>query len=118
MEIGSVRSASVHGLSLAPQSAVAAPTNAGTELPASQTVQPVAAGERARADSGRRTAEMPREVKRETTRDETTESIVFRATDEATGEVIRQIPEEAMLRLRQALAEGQSAATPSFSRTL
>jgi len=44
-------------------------------------------------------------IKREEYRDTITDSLVFRAIDTETGEVVRQIPEESLLRLRRAFAE-------------
>ena len=43
-------------------------------------------------------------IKREEYRDTITDSLVFRAIDTQTGEVVRQIPEESLLRLRRAFA--------------
>ncbi|MHC5652864.1 flagellar protein FlaG [Stappia sp.] len=44
------------------------------------------------------------DIKRVEYRDKITDSLVFRAIDTQTGEVVRQIPEEALLRLRRAFA--------------
>jgi flagellar protein FlaG len=47
-------------------------------------------------------------LRRETTRDEDSEALVYRVTDQKTGEVVQQIPEEAVLRLRAYLSEQAS----------
>lgn len=47
-------------------------------------------------------------LRRETTRDEDSEALVYRVTDEKTGEVVQQIPDEAVLRLRAYLSEQAS----------
>ncbi|WP_249696248.1 flagellar protein FlaG [Stappia sp. WLB 29] len=59
-------------------------------------------------------------IKREEFRDEITDSIVFRAVDLTTGEVVQQIPEESILRLRRAFAETtqKDMTGLSFSRSL
>lgn len=44
-------------------------------------------------------------IRREEFRDEATNSLVYQAIDTRTGEVVRQIPDESLLRLRRALAE-------------
>ncbi|MHB2168824.1 flagellar protein FlaG [Alsobacter sp. R-9] len=46
-------------------------------------------------------------LRRETTRDEETSSLVYRVTNEKTGQVVQQIPDETLLRLRAAIAEQQ-----------
>jgi len=44
-------------------------------------------------------------LQRETTRDDETESLVYRVTDPKTGRVVQQIPDESLLRLRAYIAE-------------
>ncbi|MBA5779311.1 flagellar protein FlaG [Stappia sp. F7233] len=44
-------------------------------------------------------------IRREEFQDEESGSLVYRAIDTNTGEVVRQIPDESLLRLRRALAE-------------
>ncbi|MEI2383864.1 flagellar protein FlaG [Breoghania sp. JC706] len=85
-----------------------------TELPAEQAVTAVEESDtsaKPREERERRD-ELP--LKRENLLDDETNTLIFRATDPDTGEVVRQIPEEALLRLRQALAS-QAAANAPFS---
>ncbi|PTW61784.1 FlaG protein [Breoghania corrubedonensis] len=104
-----------------------------TELPAEQVVTPATESDgsaRSRAEAERRD---DRPLKRENYFDQETDTLIFRATDPSTGEVVRQIPEEALLRLRQALASqtatnipaagaqasiGTGSSEPTVSRTL
>ncbi|WP_321339388.1 flagellar protein FlaG [Breoghania sp.] len=113
------------------QYALRSPTANETELPPEQVVTPVTeseAGGRSRTDN-ERTNDQP--IKRENFFDQETDTLIYRALDPESGDVIRQIPEEAMLRLRQALAEqaaphvaaagvniGAGDLEPSISRTL
>lgn len=51
-------------------------------------------------------------LQRETTRDEETDTLVYRVTDQKTGRVVQQIPDESLLRLRAYIAElGRKAST-------
>ena len=77
---------------------------AETELAPSETVQPAVEAEAARP-SAENNAQPIQSIKREEYRDTVTDSLVFRAIDTETGEVVRQIPEESLLRLRRAFAE-------------
>ncbi|MAA98254.1 MAG: hypothetical protein CMN87_06970 [Stappia sp.] len=54
--------------------------------------------------SGEPVAAPSSRIKREEYRDTITDSLVYRAIDTQTGEVVRQIPEESLLRLRRAFA--------------
>ncbi|WP_319775674.1 flagellar protein FlaG [Breoghania sp.] len=113
------------------QNALRAPTANETELPPEQVVTPVTeseAGARSRTEKERTNAQ---QLKRETFFDQETDTLIYRALDPESGEVVRQIPEEAMLRLRQALADqatphvpadgvnlGAGDLEPTISRTL
>ncbi len=57
-------------------------------------------------------------LRRETTRDEDSEALVYRVTDQKTGEVVQQIPEEAVLRLRAAIAEQEQKRTNAETGTV
>ena len=105
---------------------------ARTDLPEASTVTPTREAHRqtgAARDNDREevrdktrdeaTAERP--SKRENFRDEVTDTMIFREVDEASGEIIRQLPEESILRLRRALADNaqpKSDEKPSVNRTL
>ncbi|WP_306029838.1 flagellar protein FlaG [Stappia sp. MMSF_3263] len=81
------------------------PAPVPTDVPPEKAVQPAteSAATRRPADNGFNSAEA--NIKREEYRDKVTDSLVFRAVDINTGEVVRQIPEESLLRLRRAFAE-------------
>jgi flagellar protein FlaG len=76
-----------------------------TDVPPEKAVRPApeASATRPAAENDFNTAEA--NIKREEYRDTVTDSLVFRAIDVDTGDVVRQIPEEALLRLRRAFAE-------------
>ncbi len=86
---------------------------ADTELPASKTV------EQNQTVGRQEQTEIPRErqekVKREGSRDPDTNTMVFKTINSETGEVLKQIPEEATLRLRKALAEVVAPETPGVN---
>lgn len=87
------------------------PTVAATDVAPAKSVQPASDTQAARpaaengADQGAGASGGPSKIRREEYRDTITDSLVFRAVDTQTGEVVRQIPEEALLRLRRAFAE-------------
>lgn len=76
-----------------PEKAVQAANDTGETRPEAENGS---AGDPAAASSPR--------IKREEYRDKITDSLVYRAIDTETGEVVRQIPEESLLRLRRAFA--------------
>lgn len=131
MDTGAVRPLPVQYSAPAPRAPEGVAPVAATDLPETQTVT---AGREAhrqadtqddknreRSRNGvRDDAEVDRKLKQKNFRDKDTDTFVFRAVDEETGEVVRQIPEEAMLRLRKALADsGQPAMKkPDVNRTL
>ncbi len=85
-----------------------------TQLPAAASVTAAAETSAARVDISRtaRTLQAMDEpeaqsLRRETTRDDESRSLVYRVTDQRTGEVVQQIPEETLLRLRAYIAEQQ-----------
>lgn len=109
MEPGAVRTPGYSVITPAMRSVepVNAPSVA-TDIPPEQAVTPSRASEALRpsAENDRETASSPQgPVKREEYRDEITDSLVFRAIDTETGEILRQIPDESLLRLRRAFAE-------------
>lgn len=88
--------------------------NSTTELPAEKTVTPSAevVATRGTADKGKSGRGDAPTVKREEYHDADTDTLVFRAIDTETGEVLRQVPAEAMLRLRRAFAEALEGKYP------
>jgi uncharacterized FlaG/YvyC family protein len=52
------------------------------------------------------------DVRKQTTKDQDTNAIVYRETNTRTGEVVQQIPEEAILRLRAYIAAAQAKPKP------
>jgi flagellar protein FlaG len=110
METGAVRpnlyQPPVTVRSTEPEAVQAAAT---TEVAPEKAVQPTndSEGTRAAAENGPTgsPSSASSKIKREEYRDVITDSLVFRAIDTQTGEVVRQIPEEALLRLRRAFAE-------------
>lgn len=118
MEIGSGKPIAAHSLTMIDSGAANAKGGTDTVLPPSQSVQPLEKTDTLQSTHDRRADEQSREIKRQVTRDEETASFVFRAMDEASGEILRQIPEEAILRLRQALQDVEPSPTPQLSRTL
>jgi flagellar protein FlaG len=115
------------GLSVRPIGVAAAATpradlptvrqTARTELPAAKTVTAAAAVETVRLDisnAGSALQSIETSVRRATIVDAETRQLVFRATDQRTGRVLQQIPDEALLRLRayvQSEAARQGKAT-------
>lgn len=84
------------------------PPAAPTDVAPEKTVQPSQESEAARPEAenpASQPASAPQDIKREEYRDTITDSLVFRAIDTETGEVVRQIPDESLLRLRRAFAE-------------
>lgn len=99
MEIGSsARVAVVPVLGEAPRVTGAAPPDAvRTELPAPLTAR--------QADAARAPGEADRsmpggDVAREVTIDAKTREVVFRAINRESGEVVRQVPDQALLRIK------------------
>ena len=77
-----------------------------TDLPAEETVQPSVETERGqqsathKRDQGPLAERFAQPVERRNVIDPESESLVFVATNTETGEVVRQIPSETLLRLR------------------
>lgn len=94
---------------------------AKTELPGSQTVKPSGSSEEQRplAENGnqRNAVAQPvkREIVRKTTLDPESQSFVYVAMDQKTGEVVQQIPSETLRKLRAYLKASDGAATASGS---
>jgi flagellar protein FlaG len=99
----SARSIGVAALG-APRSLLAAVRQtARTELPADMTVTAAAPAENVKLDIstvGSAMRSIEDSVRRATVLDPQTRQMVFRATDQRTGRVIQQIPDDALLRLR------------------
>lgn len=102
MEIGSTaRMAVLPAIGEAPRvTDVAAPEAVRTELPAASTAQ-----QPGPAPGDQRSGDRPRgnaapDIARELTIDASTQEVVFRAIDKASGEVVRQVPDQALLRIK------------------
>jgi flagellar protein FlaG len=102
-----------------PSEASASPA-ARTDVPAEKAVQPPTETAANRPAAENNFAKAEANIKREEFRDKITDSIVFRAVDLTTGEVVQQIPEESILRLRRAFAETtqKNMTGLAFSRSL
>lgn len=99
-----------------------------TDLSPDKTVTATAPAEAASVEISRAARAMQDnsadEVRKETTKDRETNELVFRTTDTRTGQVVQQIPDEAILRLRAYIAAAQakpqqesSAGTEHFTKT-
>ena len=122
MDMGAIKPVSALPQAVTSQAQYAMRTAAAneTELPAEKVVTPVTDSDgsaRPRAEAERRDDKPPTAppLKRENVFDQETDTLIFRATDPESGEVVRQIPEEALLRLRQALATQAASHTHSTS---
>ncbi|SDU24484.1 flagellar protein FlaG [Stappia sp. ES.058] len=109
METGAIK-APAYQTALAPVRGreTVTPPSAPTDVPPEKAVQPAEESAASRPEAENPSAPRPgpsQDVKREEYRDTITDSLVFRAIDTTTGEVIRQIPDESLLRLRRAFAE-------------
>ena len=102
-----------------PSEASASPA-ARTDVPPEKSVQPASKTAASRPAAENNFAKAEANIKREEFRDKVTDSIVFRAVDMTTGEVVQQIPEESLLRLRRAFAETtqKDMTGLAFSRSL
>ncbi len=132
MDAGAARPLSVQVSAPAPRAPQETAPVAQTELPEAATVTPTretshqtAAQDQSREETRDKTldeANADRQLKRESFRDDVTDTLVFREIDEASGEVIRQLPEESILRLRRALADNaqmiDASEKASVNRTL
>jgi len=82
-----------------------------TQLTASQSVTAAAASEAPRNDPQKLTGDP--ELAREVLIDPAAREVIYRVVDVGTGRIVRQVPEEALLRLRayaRALARGKGFA--------
>lgn len=82
-----------------------------TQLTASQSVTAAAASEAPRNDPQKPTGDP--ELTREVLIDPAAREVIYRVVDVGTGRIVRQVPEEALLRLRaytRALARGKGLA--------
>jgi flagellar protein FlaG len=106
MDIGSVRPALAGGAAPVPRAPGAAEQAVRTELPPPVAVTSAdravaAAAERGPGQVGRPPAPgATRELSGEFVRDLRTKDLVFRWVDVASGDVVRQFPDEAVLRVR------------------
>jgi flagellar protein FlaG len=91
-----------------------------TELSADRTVTAAAPTEAASVEISRAAKAMQEnsseDVRKQTTKDADTNALVYRETNTRTGQVVQQIPEEAILRLRAYIAAAQ-AQSPARSQT-
>ncbi len=104
-------------------------TSVATDLPAEQAVTAVTDTAPARVEISRSAQTMQRlaqeqanlqqklqrdeaTLKRETAMDEASRELVYRVTDERTGKVVQQIPDEALLRLRAYVDEQTRRSEP------
>jgi uncharacterized FlaG/YvyC family protein len=81
-----------------------------TELPPSQSVNASAESGNARNDGAKPLAAQA-QITREIVLDPHSREVIFRVRDERSGRVVRQVPDEALLRLRayqRAIAEGEA----------
>ncbi|WP_293863746.1 flagellar protein FlaG [uncultured Alsobacter sp.] len=87
-----------------------------TELSPAKTVTATAPTEAASVEISRAARALQdsstEEVRKQTTKDQDTNALVFRKTDTRTGEVVQQIPDEAILRLRAYIAAAQAKTKP------
>ena len=121
MEATPIRTASYTLVPTAPRpSEASASPAARTDVPPDKAVQPPNETAASRPAAENSFAKAEANIKREEFRDKVTDSIVFRAVDLTTGEVVQQIPEESILRLRRAFAETtqKNMTGLSFSRSL
>jgi uncharacterized FlaG/YvyC family protein len=89
-----------------------------TELPPSQSVTASAESGAARNEGAKQLAGQA-QITREIVLDPHSREVIFRVRDERSGRVVRQVPDEALLRLRayqRAIAEGE-APLQAFSDT-
>lgn len=121
MEATPIRTAAYTPLPATPRPTEAgSPPAAATDLPPEKSVQPSSETTAPRPAAENDFAKAESNIKREEYRDKITASIVFRAVDMDTGEVVQQIPEESILRLRRAFAETtqKDMTGLAFSRSL
>ena len=92
-----------------------------TDLSPAKTVTAAAPTEAASVEISRAARAMQEgttdDVRKQTTRDQETNSLVFRKTDTRTGQVVQQIPDEAILRLRAYIAAAQAKPQQDGSAT-
>ena len=99
-----------------------AETQAVTSAGETQTRRATGPGARDESRDKAREEADDRRLRRDNIRDSVTDTLVFREVDATSGEVVRQIPEESIMRLRRALADTEQASavaatTASVNRT-
>ncbi|NNM74704.1 hypothetical protein [Enterovirga aerilata] len=112
--VSSARISVLPGLGEAPRVVAApAPDSVRTELPAQATVQQSAASQKP-ANETRNAEPDPRtDVSRNVTIDASTQALVFQTINERSGEVVRQVPDQALLRIRAYARELRDAEAES-----
>ncbi len=86
-----------------------------TELPAQTTVQQTAAPQKLSSEQNGSEPDSSTELSRRVTIDANTQEIVLQRINEESGEVVRQVPDQAMLRIRayaREMRQGQVDPTP------
>jgi uncharacterized FlaG/YvyC family protein len=120
METAALRQAFV-SVPIAPLRAdVTAPRDmAPTELPASQSVAPTSQTPAVRNDTsqaaasfGRLAQYLQRPTEQRFERDRKTDTLVFKKVDPSNGDIVLQLPDQALLNLRAYLKEQAAAAAP------
>ena len=85
------------------------PDSVKTELPAQATVQQAGAPQKPADEKSGPAPDATGDVARHVTIDAKTQSLVFQAINEKSGEVIRQVPDKALLRIRAYSREQREA---------
>ncbi|MBO6508740.1 MAG: hypothetical protein JJ866_15200 [Roseibium sp.] len=101
---------------------------AATELPAEATVRPSVEAENGQGASGRSNQEQSQfadnsqKLDRRNVMDPQSDTMVYIATNTDTGEVVRQVPSETLLKLRayskSVASQDQAAQSQGFQRTV
>jgi flagellar protein FlaG len=131
MDIGSVRPVVTGVTAPVPRAPAASEQTVRTEMPVRAVVSEAAKSDRqartddagvdsepdaekSRAAARRKQVPAEREVDREIELDTETKALVFRKIDVQSGDVVQQVPEEAMLRMRALIhAWGEGGAAPT-----
>ena len=99
--VSSARASVLPALGDAPRISAPPPPGANkTELPAQATVQQGGAPEKPTPEKSRPEAGSSPDVSRNVTIDAQTQDLVFQTISEDSGEVLRQVPDQALLRIR------------------
>jgi hypothetical protein len=117
MEIGSLtRPGPSHTSPVARVAQVAAAAPVRAEMPA-VAVEQAPAADRVQPDAPQPPAVDPGAIDRKLTIDPATQQVIYQAVDKLSGEVVRQVPDEALMRLRvyaRALRQAESGVGADF----